>query len=263
MKINVHDFMKMKIANQKISMITCYDYSFAKIVATSNIDSILVGDSVAMVLYGHASTIPATVAMMADHVAAVVKGAPNKFIIGDMPFLSYRQGLLPAMQSAEKIMQAGAQALKLEGVTGHEAIIEHLVGSGIPVMGHLGLTPQSIHQLGGFTVQGIEAKAQQLLLAQAKKLEALGCFACVLECIPAQLAKTITSQLAIPTIGIGAGIAVSGQILVLQDLLGMNAAFNPKFLKVYCKGIRLIKNALNNYDAEVKNGKFPEKLHSY
>lgn len=260
--MNIHDFQKMKQTGNKISMITCYDFCSAKIVAQTDIDCVLVGDSVAMVMHGHETTIPATVDLMALHIKAVAKGAPNKFIIGDMPFLSCRKGLLATMDAVQQIIQAGAQAIKLEGVTGNEEMIAHIVASGIPVMGHVGLTMQTIHQLGGARAQGKDAKTAELLMQQALTLEKLGCFAVVLECMPNSLAQTITEKLRIPTIGIGAG-AVDGQVLVLQDMLGLNVGFKPKFLKTYFNGFDEFLSAINNYHRDVKNKMFPVEEHYY
>lgn len=261
MKIN--QFRMMKQAGEKISIITCYDYWSAKIIASSGIDCILVGDSLTMVMHGHENPIPATVELMALHVEAVARGAGKKFIIVDMPFLAHRKGLNLAMDSVQQLIQAGAHAIKIEGVLGNEEIIHHIVESGIPVMGHLGLTAQSIHQLGGFRVQGKEKNAAESLLQHAKLCEEVGCFAVVLECIPSDLAAAITEQISIPTIGIGAGPQVDGQVLVLQDLLGMDAEFKPKFLKQYLNGFELIQAALNNYNQEVKARSFPTQEHCY
>lgn len=261
--MSVLDFQKMKQTKQKISMVTCYDYWSAKIIEQSDIDCILVGDSGAMVMHGYPTTVQATVALMTTHIHAVVKGAGNKFIIGDMPFLSYRTSLSKTMQAVREIMQAGAHAIKLEGAEGNLETIKHIVNSGVPVMGHLGLTPQAVHQLGGFRVQGKQQDAAEKILQDALAMERAGCFAVVLECIPAKLAGQITQQLTIPTIGIGAGCETDGQVLVLQDLLGMSDEFKPKFLKRYMHGCELIKNALNTYNEEVKKQLFPDDNHSY
>ena len=261
--MKVHDFKKMKESNVKITMATCYDYWSAKIMAKSDIDSILVGDSVAMVMHGFTNTLPATVELMALHTAAVTRGIGDKFVVGDLPFCSYRKDLTNNMDAVQKIMQAGAHAVKLEGVFGNENLITHIVNSGVPVMGHIGLTPQSINQLGGFRVQGKTIEAEKSLLEQAQALEDAGCFAVVLECVPTELAKNITEKISIPTIGIGAGPHTSGQILVLQDLLGFNEDFKPKFVKKFLDGAPLIKNALNKYAAEVKEQKFPDQENSY
>ncbi len=260
---NVFDFSKMKKEGNKITMVTCYDYWSARIIDASDIDCILVGDSLGMVMYGHQSTIPVTVDEIARHVEAVRRGAPEKFIVGDLPFLSYRKGILHAMEAVEKIMRAGANAIKLEGVDGHEDVVEHIITSGVPVMGHLGLTPQSIHQFGGMKVQAKDDHAVELLIGRAKALEELGAFSIVLECIPDRSARLISSSLSIPTIGIGAGSSTDGQVLVLQDMLGMDSEFCPKFLKKYMNGHDLIKNALNMYSEEVKNLSFPSEKESY
>jgi len=244
-------------------MITCYDYSSARAVADSNIDCILVGDSLAMTMHGYSNTLSATTAMMALHTAAVAKGAPGKFIIGDLPFLSYRKGLKEAMDAVHELMSAGANAVKLEGVRGHADIVRHIVDSGVPVMGHLGLTPQSVHGLGGMKVQARTNAALKVLTAEARELEDAGCFAIVLECVPAQGARRVTDVLKIPTIGIGAGSHVSGQVLVYQDMLGLNPGFKPKFLRVYANTFEVITTALNAYDGDVKSGAFPSESESY
>jgi len=192
-----------------------------------------------------------------------VRGAPDKFIVADMPFLSFRKGVGPALDAAHVLMSAGAHALKLEGVCGHEDVIGRMVGSGIPVMGHLGLQPQSVHACGGYRVQGRGAEAASEIHGQAKRLEDLGVFAVVLECIPADLAKEITFALRIPTIGIGAGAACDGQILVLQDLLGMNPDFHAKFARPFMDGAGGILNALGAFERAVKTGTFPLTEESY
>jgi 3-methyl-2-oxobutanoate hydroxymethyltransferase len=261
--MNIHDFQKMKDEGRKISMITCYDYSSARAVADSNIDCILVGDSLAMTMHGYPTTLSATTAMMALHTAAVAKGAPAKFIIGDLPFLSYRKGLKAAMDAVHELMSAGANAVKLEGVRGHAEIVRHIVDSGVPVMGHLGLTPQSVHGLGGMKVQARTNAAVKVLAAEARELEDAGCFAIVLECVPAQGARKVTELLKVPTIGIGAGAHVSGQVLVYQDMLGLNPGFKPKFLRVYADTFEAIRTALNAYDSDVKSGAFPSESESY
>ena len=201
--------------------------------------------------------------MLRAHVAAVCKGAPEKFIIGDMPFLANRKGLVPGMEAVQALMQAGAQAVKIEGAAGNLDFIRHLVESGVPVMGHLGLTPQSVHQLGGFKVQGKAAEAEEKLLRDALDLEAAGCFAIVIECVRATLGARVSRRLAIPTIGIGAGPDTDGQVLVLQDLLGMKPDFKPKFVRTYLDGFDQLQAALNHYDDDVKNGAFPSPEESY
>ena len=261
--MNVLDFRRMKDEGRKISMVTCYDYSSARVVASSNIDCILVGDSLAMTMHGHSTTLSATSSMMALHTAAVARGAPAKFIVADLPFLSYRKRLKDAMDSVQKLMSAGAHAVKLEGVRGHGEIIRHIVDSGVPVMGHLGLTPQSVNLLGGMKVQARTAAAVEILSSQASELEDAGCFAIVLECVPSEAARTVTDVLKIPTIGIGAGPHVSGQVLVYQDMLGLNPGFKPKFLRTYANAFEVIRAALDSYDRDVKGEMFPSESESY
>ena len=257
------DFSSAKIEGRKLSMVTCYDYTFARLLANSGVDGILVGDSAGMVMHGHCSTLSMNVELMRLHTEAVVRGAPGKFIISDMPFLSYRKGLSAALDAAHVLMSAGAQALKLEGVDGHEDVIQRMVQSGIPVMGHVGLQPQSIRAYGGFKVQGRCNQAAREIARQAKALEELGAFAVVLECIPGTLAQEITCALRIPTIGIGAGAGCDGQILVLQDLLGMNTDFRPKFARAFSDGARNVLDAVANFDEAVKAGTFPAIEESY
>lgn len=259
----VHGFLALKEKHEKITMVTCYDHWSAKIINQSDVDCILVGDSVAMVVHGHDSTVTATMDMMVLHVKAVSRGASDKLVIADLPFLSYRKGLRVAMENVERLMQAGAHAVKLENVSGNLELIRHIVDSGVPVMGHIGLTPQAIHQLGGWKVQGRGLDVQEKLRQQAKSLEEAGCFSVVLECVPAELAKQITEVLSIPTIGIGAGSETSGQVLVLQDLLGMNMQFKPKFLKCYMDGAATLERAINEYVSEVKSKQYPAAAHCY
>ena len=259
---NIHEFLNKKKKNEKITMITCYDFSFAKIVQESKIDIVLVGDSVAQVIHGHPNTLAATTGMMALHTQAVARGT-QKLIVSDMPFLSTRKGLKTAMDSVHQLMKAGASAVKIEGADGHLELVNHIVQSGIPVMGHLGLTPQSIHQLGGPKIQGRSELQAEKLIRDAVALEKAGCFGLVLECVPAELAKKITEQLSIPTIGIGAGIHTDGQVLVLQDMLGMNPEFSPKFLKKYSDSYHDQLQTLNQYADEVQKKTFPTKEHSY
>src|SRR6476661_1587441 len=190
--MNVLDFQKMKDEGRKISMVTCYDYSSARAVAESSIDCILVGDSVAMTMHGFSNTLSATTPMMVLHTAAVARGAPSKFIVAHLPFLSYRKGLKEAMDSVHDLMSAGAHAVKLEGVRGHAEIIRHIVDSGVPVMGHLGLTPQSVNMFGGMKVQGRSEAALKILISEARDLESAGCFSVVLECIPSDAARRVT-----------------------------------------------------------------------
>jgi len=259
----VLDFKRKKLRGEKISMVTCYDASFAQLIALSPIDTVLVGDSVAMTVYGRPNTLGATVDEMVRHVEAVVRGAPGKFVVADLPFLSYRASLEAAVDAVRRLLVAGAQAVKLEGGEENAELIRHLSKSGIPVIGHLGLTPQHIHQLGGFRVQGREESAQEMILSAAKELEASGCVAVVLECIPLELARELTSSLEIPTIGIGAGPHVDGQVLVLYDLLGLSTAFSPKFLKRFLNGGELVAGALEQFHTDVCSSAFPALEHSY
>ncbi len=259
----VFDFKEKKQLQEKISMVTCYDHWSARLIAESSIDCVLVGDSLAMVMHGHSTTLPADVELMALHTAAVARGLGDKFLISDLPFLSYRKSLSQAVEAVERLMKAGAHAVKLEGADGNEDLIAHLHQSGVPVMGHIGLTPQSIHQLGGYKVQGREDEQARALLRQAKHLEQAGCFALVLECLPQDLAQTITLELSIPTIGIGAGPHTDGQVLVLHDLLGLNSGFKPKFLRQYLTGQDLVLKALNHYHQDVLSQDFPGPAESY
>jgi 3-methyl-2-oxobutanoate hydroxymethyltransferase len=257
------DFLRAKCQGQKLSMVTCYDYAFARLLSKSGIDGILVGDSVAMVMHGHPSTLSASIEMMRLHTAAVANGALDKFVVADMPFLSYRKGVAAALDAASILMTAGAHAVKLEGLDGHEDVLLHMVQSGIPVMGHLGLQPQSVNAYGGFQVQGRSEQSAQDITRKARLLEELGAFAMVLECVPAHLASEITGALRVPTIGIGAGSGCDGQILVLQDLLGINIDFQPKFVRPFLDGAGTVLGALTRFDEEVKAGTFPSREESY
>lgn len=254
---SILDFARARRESRPIVMVTAYDAAMARIVAASTADAILVGDSAAMVVHGLPSTIHATLEMMVLHTAAVRRGAPEAVVISDMPFLTFRRGAGEAVRAAGDLLQAGATAVKLEGVSGHEEVVSHLVGSGIPVMGHLGLTPQFVHQLGGYRLQGRSEAEAVRLLADARRLEELGAFALVLECVPAALAGEITRSRAIPTIGIGAGSATSGQILVLNDLLGLDTGFRPKFSRRYLDGHGEVLAAINAYAGDVRGARFP------
>lgn len=238
-------------------MTTAYDALMARHAARAGIDALLVGDSVAMTVHGFPSTVHATLEMMVAHTAAVRCGAPELVVVADLPFLAHRRGRQLAVEAAGALVQAGATAVKLEGVAGHEEVIAHLVGSGIPVMGHLGLTPQSIHQLGGYRVQGRSLDEADDIRADARRAADLGVFAVVLECVPAALAAAITAELPVPTIGIGAGVETAGQVLVVTDLLGLDPEFRPKFVRRYADGARLVQDALAAYAADVRAAKFP------
>ncbi len=260
---SVSDFARFKAEGRKISIITAYDAWSARLIAGSSVDAILVGDSAAMVMHGHPTTLTATIDLMALHTRAVARAADGKFLIADLPFLSCRKGIPAAMTAVGALVTSGAQAVKLEGVDGHEDVVRHIVGSGVPVMGHIGLTPQSVHQLGGFKVQGKHEADAANLLRQAHMLQALGCFSIVLECVPATLATRIASELALPTIGIGAGGGTDGQILVLQDLWGIDTRHTPRFVRRYLDGAHVLTTALNQYDADVKDARFPGPEESY
>ena len=261
--MNILKLPERKRRLDKLVMVTCYDYTSARIVEQSDVDMILVGDSAAMVMHGHPTTLPIGVDMMAWHVAAVRRGAPRKFIVGDLPFLSYRRSISETMDAVGKLMQAGAEAIKLEGIGGNEATIRHIVQSGVPVMGHIGLTPQAVNQLGGFHVQGGSAAERQRLKDEALTCQAAGCFALVLECVPETLAAEITAALTIPTIGIGAGAQTDGQVLVMHDMLGINTEFKPRFLRQYLNIQEQTTAAVQQYIADIKNNNFPNKNEQY
>jgi len=261
--MKIQDFLQKKSTQDKIVMVTCYDYSSACLLSDTDIDCVLVGDSLAMVMHGFNDTISATLPMMSMHVSAVSRGLKNKFIVGDLPFLSYRQSQRKSVQAAQLIIQSGAHAVKLEGAKGNLKLIQHLVESGVPVMGHIGLTPQFIHQLGGYKVQGKTLDSAKQLTEDALSLQEAGCFAVVLECVPSMLAKTITHTLSVPTIGVGAGPHTDGQVLVWHDLLGMTTAHQPKFVKQFIQGAMVVKNSINQYVFETKNGDFPNDQYCY
>ena len=261
--MNILDFYQKKARKEKISMVTCYDYTSARILANTSVDCLLVGDSVAMTMHGFKDTLSATLEMMSFHTAAVSRGAGDKFIVSDLPFMSYRKSLSKNVSAAQQLMRAGGHAVKLEGSTGNEELIRHLTESGIPVMGHLGLTPQFVNILGGYKVQGKTQEGADRLKADALQLQTAGCFAVVLECVPTQVAKEISELLAIPTIGIGAGSYTDGQVLVFQDLLGLNTDFKPKFVKAFLNGHEQIKTGIEDYVNAINAGGFPQDEHSY
>ena len=261
--VNVHTFAKRKQENRKISMVTCYDFWSAKIINKSNLDCILVGDSLAVVMHGYDSTVHATVSMMEMHVAAVVKGAPDKFVIADLPFLSCSKGINQAIDAVQALIQAGASAVKIEGSSHQIDVINRVVEAGVPVMGHIGLTPQSIHKIGGHLVQGTEASEAKKLIDDAILLERAGCFGVVLECIPSKLGECISQSIKVPTIGIGAGLHTDGQVLVLHDMIGVDPAFSPKFLRKYANTNELITHALDNFHDDVISECFPAPMETY
>jgi len=258
MRVTVNQIKEMKQKGEKITMLTAYDYSTAKIVDEVGIPLILVGDSLGNVVLGYGSTIPVTMDDMLHHTKAVVRGTKQAMVIGDMPFMTYHISVEDALRNAARFIQeAGAQAVKLEGGVTVAEKVKRIVECGIPVMGHIGLTAQSIHQFGGHRVQGKTPEAAAKVLEDAVALEEAGAFAIVLETIPAQLAKIITEKVGIPTIGIGAGIHCDGQVLVINDLLGSFTDFVPKHAKQYAKLTDIIRNAVTQYHNEVKAGAFP------
>jgi 3-methyl-2-oxobutanoate hydroxymethyltransferase len=263
MRITITQIKEMKQKGEKITMLTAYDYSTAKIVDEVGIPLILVGDSLGMVVLGYESTIPVTMEEMLHHTKAVVRGTKQAMVIGDMPFMTYHISVEDALYNAALFIQeGGAQAVKLEGGVTVAEKVRRIVDCGIPVMGHIGLTPQSRLQLGGHKIQGKTPEAATRLLEDAKALEQAGAFSVVLETVPAQLAKLITKKIGIPTIGIGAGIDCDGQVLVINDLLGSYTDFVPKHAKQYVKLTDIIRKAVTQYDNEVKAGKFPTEKHS-
>jgi len=263
MRVSINDIKEMKSKKKKIVMLTAYDYSTAKLVDEAGIPLILVGDSLGMVMLGYESTIPVTIDEMIHHTKAVARGTKQAMIIGDMPFMTYHTSIADALRNAARFIQeGGAQAIKLEGGVAIAETVKRIVECGIPVMGHIGLTPQSIHQLGGHKVQGKTPEAAERLLRDAQALEQAGAFAVVLELVPAPLSKLITQKISIPTIGIGAGPDCDGQVQVISDLLGLFSDFVPKHAKQYAKLAGTIRTAIADYMAEVKAGKFPTAEHS-
>ena len=262
--MKIHDFKINKQAHKKISMLTCYDYPSARIIAESNIDCVLVGDSVAMTVHGYDTTIMATIEMMELHTKAVARGLNQQFLVTDLPFLSHKLSLSQTIEQVKRLLQAGAHAIKIEGADEDTCkTISYLVKAGVPVMGHIGLTPQSIHQLGGYKVQGKNQEQADRLLQQAFALEQSGCFALVIECVPQNLAKTITNSLDIPTIGIGAGSDTDGQVLVWHDMLGLQSTFTPKFAKKYTHGKDVFLEAINAYAQQVQHVNFPTPEYAF
>jgi 3-methyl-2-oxobutanoate hydroxymethyltransferase len=258
----------MKESGERIAVVTAYDATAARLVAAAEVDAVLVGDSLGMVVQGHESTLPVTLDQMVYHCAAVrrglARGDGRAHLVGDMPFGSYQAGTDDAVRSAMRLVaEGGAEAVKLEGGADYVDVIRRIVRAGVPVMGHLGLTPQSVHKMGGYVVQGKESEKAQQILRDARALEGAGCYAVVLECVPAELARIVTAQLRIPTIGIGAGPGCDGQVLVLNDLLGMDPSFTPKFVKRFAELGAAVQEAVARYAAEVRGGTFPSDAHSF
>lgn len=264
MAFTVNDFKRKKEAKEKITMLTAYDFSMAKILDQAGVDTILVGDSLGMVVLGYDNTLCVTMDEMIHHTKAVVRGAKNALVIGDMPYLSYHISPEETVRNAGRfIKEAGAHAVKIEG--GEEMVpqVQALINAKIPVVGHIGMTPQSYNMLGGFKVQGKTYHQAEQIMKDAKALEAAGVFAIVLECVPDKLAKHITDSIGVPTIGIGAGADCDGQVLVYQDMLGLYDALKPKFVKTYLNMGEQIAEAVGRYIEEVKCGVFPDEEHTF
>ncbi len=263
-KVTTHALYEMKQRGEKISMLTAYDYSFAKIIDDANIDVILVGDSASNVMAGHISTLPITLDQMIYHAQSVIRAIDRALVVVDLPFGSYQGNSKEALNSAIRIMkEAGAHAVKLEGGAEVLESVNRILSAGIPVMGHLGLTPQSIFKFGTYSVRAKEEAEAQKLREDAKLLEEAGCFGLVLEKIPAKLAKEVTDSVSIPVIGIGAGADVDGQVLVLHDLLGVTKEFNPRFLRRYLNLYDDVKGAVESYIKDVKSQDFPNDSEQY
>jgi len=262
-RLTVHDILKMK-GNQRIVMVTAYDATFAKLLDQAGADVLLVGDSLGMVIQGHESTLPVAMEHMVYHTAAVVRGSTNALVVGDLPFMSYQASVEDALRNGGWLMaEGGCQAVKLEGGIRSAEAIEALVHAGIPVVGHVGLTPQSVNAMGGFRVQGKNEAAAKAILEDAKAVQDAGAFCVVLEAIPAALAAEVSAQLDIPTVGIGAGVHCDGQVLVSYDYLGLNEGFEPRFLKRFANLGPRVREATGQYADEVRRGTFPADEHSF
>ena len=263
-RVTTNTLLEMKNRNEKISMLTGYDYSMAKIIDSSGIDIILVGDSASNVMAGHETTLPITLDQMIYHASSVVRGVKRALVVVDLPFGSYQSDPNEALRSAIRIMkESGAHAVKMEGGSEIKESIIKILNAGIPVMGHLGLTPQSIYKFGTYTVRANEDKEAQTLLEDAKLLDKLGCFGIVLEKIPAEVSKKVTKHVKSPVIGIGAGIHVDGQVLVTHDLVGLSTEFNPRFLRRYIDLNKIMSDAIKDYIKDVKNLNFPNQNEQY
>ena len=257
MRVTTANLLKMRHEGEKITMLSCYDASFAALCEAAGVELFLVGDSLGMVVQGHDSTLPVSMDEMVYHTRCVVRGSQRALVVGDLPFGSYQQSPQQAFANAAELMAAGAGMVKLEGGAVMAETVAFLVERGIPVMGHLGLTPQSVHTLGGYRVQGKTEEAAQRILREAKLLQDAGAAALVLECVPSPLGKQITQELTIPTIGIGGGPDCSGQILILHDMLDIYPGKKAKFVKNYMKGAASVQEAVQNFVREVKSGAFP------
>ena len=261
--VTLRTLAHMKRDKQRITMLTCYDVTFARLLDAAGVDMLLVGDSLGMVVKGDPNTLSVTIEQMAYHTAAVARGVSRAHIVGDMPFMSYQASPELALQNAATLLRAGASSVKLEGGESIAPTVARLVEAGIPVMGHIGLQPQSVHAQGGFVVQGRDPASRRRILDDAFSLERAGAYAIVLEGIPSDLAAEITAELSIPTIGIGAGADCDGQVLVVYDLLGLNPDFQPRFVKKYVDGAQVLTEAFRSYVDEVKGGGFPAEEHSF
>jgi 3-methyl-2-oxobutanoate hydroxymethyltransferase len=263
-KVTIHTLRQRKAAGERIAAITCYDASFARLLDATSVDVLLVGDSLGMVIQGHDTTLPVTLDEMIYHTRAVARGTRRAHVVADMPFMSYQASIEDGLRSAGRFMKEGAaEAVKIEGGARHADLVRRLTTVGIPVMGHIGLTPQSVHQMGGFKVQGRDVAAARALVEDARALEDAGAYAIVLEGMPREVAETITRSLSIPTIGIGAGAGCDGQVLVLYDLLGMNEEFKPRFLRRYEDLATRVRAAVDTYAADVRAGRFPSDEESF
>jgi 3-methyl-2-oxobutanoate hydroxymethyltransferase len=263
-KVTIHTLKRMKQAGQKICMVTAYDATFARILDEASADVMLVGDSVGMVVQGHDSTLPVTMDQMVYHCVAVTRGARRAHVVGDLPFMSYQTSVEAAVRNAGRLVaEGGVGSVKLEGGAEFADTVAAITRASIPVMGHLGLTPQSVHKMGGYVVQGKDEQAARKIFQDALALERAGAYALVLEGVPMELARQITQRLSIPTIGIGAGVDCDGQVLVCYDLLGMNPGFKPKFVKRYADLNTSITEAAGAFFNEVRTGAFPDDEHSF
>lgn len=263
-RVTIHSLRQMKEKGDRIAMLTAYDATFARLLDEAGADVLLVGDSLGMVIQGHDTTLPVTLEEMAYHCRSVVRGARRAHVVGDMPFMSYQASIEQGITNAGRLMkEGGCHSIKLEGGAVHAELVRRLVSAGIPVMGHIGLTPQSYHQLGGFKVQGRDPGGRERLLEDARTLEEAGAYAIVLEAIPADIAREITQALTIPTIGIGAGTGCDGQVLVSYDMLGMDETFKPRFVRRFATLGATIKDAVGHYVADVRSGAFPSDAESF
>lgn len=263
-KVTIHALREMKARGERISMLTAYDATFARLFDEAGVDALLVGDSLGMVVQGHDSTLPVTMDDVVYHCRAVKRGTRRAHVVADLPFMSYQASIDEAVKNAGRLVsEGGAEAVKLEGGAEFADVVRRITRAGIPVMGHIGLTPQSVHTMGGYKVQGRDGETARQLLADALALERAGAYALVMEGIPKELSGQITRRLSIPTIGIGAGVECDGQVLVSYDLLGLNPSFKPKFVKHYADGHSVVSNSVRGFVDEVRSGAFPDEAHSF